>query len=187
MVRRLPVGVLIGIAEARHAQRRRVSERAAKVGRSGACADRRLERVNDPGRIVTEQLLGERRVVRPAMRAGPATNRSGSWLVASSHSATRSTGWRHAVDSSAPRAATIWPTTVGSKAGACCQPIRSRHSNALLMKSSECPVSANARSVSAASRHRRVQPAGNRPRSPSVGYARRPRGGAPLSSAATSA
>ena len=26
----------------------------------------------------------------------------------------RSTGWRHAVDSSAPRAAAIWPTTLGS-------------------------------------------------------------------------
>ena len=69
VVRRLPVGVLVGIAEARHPERRRVSERSAKVSRSGACADRRLERVNDPGRIVTEQLSGERRVVRPAMHA----------------------------------------------------------------------------------------------------------------------
>ena len=31
VVRRLPVGVLIGIAEARHPKRRRVSERAPKV------------------------------------------------------------------------------------------------------------------------------------------------------------
>jgi hypothetical protein len=55
-------------------------------------------------------------------------------------------------DSSAPRAATIWPTTVGSTDEACSHPIRSRHSNALLTKSSECPLLANARSVSAASR-----------------------------------
>jgi hypothetical protein len=52
VVRRLPVGVLVGIAEARYPERRPVSERSAKVGRSGACSDRRLERVNDPLRIV---------------------------------------------------------------------------------------------------------------------------------------
>src|SRR6266404_2195242 len=66
------------------------------------------------------------------------------------HRATRSAGWRQAVDSSAPRAAIIWPTTVGSTAAACSQPIKSRHSKALLMKSSECPASANTRSVPAA-------------------------------------
>jgi hypothetical protein len=63
VVRRLPVGVLVGIAEARHAECRGVSERTAEVGRSGACADRRLKRVNDPGRIVTEQ--PERRCTWP--------------------------------------------------------------------------------------------------------------------------
>ena len=47
---------------------------------------------------------------------------------------------------------TIWPMTVGSNAVACSQPITSRHSNALFMKSSVCPSSANARSVAAASR-----------------------------------
>src|SRR5262249_34728062 len=77
----------------------------------------------------------------------PATNSCGNSLPACSHNAMRSTGWRHAVDSSEPRAATIWPTTVGSTAAACSQPIRSRHSNALLMKSTECPASANTRSV----------------------------------------
>ena len=66
VVRRLPVSMLVGIAEARDPERRRVSKRSAKVGRSRAGADRRLERVNDPGRIVTEQLLRERRMVRPA-------------------------------------------------------------------------------------------------------------------------
>lgn len=86
-----------------------------------------------------------RGVVRQATRApGPAANRSASWLVDRSHD-TRSTGWRQAVDSSAPRAATICPTTVGSRAAADGQPIRSRHSNALLTKSSECQVSASAR------------------------------------------
>src|SRR6516165_4518537 len=92
----------------------------------------------------------------------PAANSSGSSLLACSHSAMRSTGWRQAVDSSAPRAATIWPTTVGSTAAACSQPIRSRHSNALLMKSSECPLSAKARSVAAASRAL-ASTAGDRP------------------------
>ena len=91
-------------------------------------------------------------MVRPAVRTAAGSEQFRHWLAASAQSATRSTGWRQAVASSAPRAATIWPTTVGSKAGACSQPIRSRHSNALLMKSSECPASANARSVSAANR-----------------------------------
>jgi hypothetical protein len=66
VVSRLPVGVLIGIAEARHPKRRRVSKRAPEVGGSRAGADRRLKCVNNPGRIVTEQLSGERRVVGPA-------------------------------------------------------------------------------------------------------------------------
>ena len=69
VVRRLPVGVLVGIAETRHPERRPVGERSAEIDRSSAGSDRRLERVNDPGRIVTEQFSGERRVVRPAMHA----------------------------------------------------------------------------------------------------------------------
>ena len=40
----------------------------------------------------------------------------------------------------------------GRQRTACSQPIRSRHSNALLMKSRECPLSAKMRSVSAANR-----------------------------------
>ena len=63
VVRRLPIGVLIGIAEARYPKRRRVGKRLAKVGGSRACADRRLERVDDLDWIVAEQLSGERRVV----------------------------------------------------------------------------------------------------------------------------
>ena len=33
VVRRLPVGVLVGVAEARHPKRRPVSERSAKISR----------------------------------------------------------------------------------------------------------------------------------------------------------
>jgi hypothetical protein len=59
--------VLVGFAEARHPERGSVGHRLAEVGRSGTCSDCHLERVNDPGWIVSEQLPGERRVVRPAM------------------------------------------------------------------------------------------------------------------------
>src|SRR5439155_10392035 len=69
VMRRLPVGVLVGIAEARHPERCRVREGLAKVSRSGPGADRLLERVNDPGWIVTEQLLSQRGVARPVTRA----------------------------------------------------------------------------------------------------------------------
>ena len=152
VVRRLPVGVLIGIAEARHPERRPVSQRSTKVTRGGACPDRCLESINDPDWIVTEQLSGERRGIRAATCIAADSKQFGQLAGCLSHSATRSTGWRQAVNSSAPRAATIWPTTVGSRTAACSQPIKSRHSNALLMKSSECPESANTRSVSAATK-----------------------------------
>ena len=66
VVSRLPVGVLIGVAEARHPKRRRVSKRAPEVGRNRAGADSRLQRVNYRGRIITEQLLGKRRMGGPA-------------------------------------------------------------------------------------------------------------------------
>ena len=51
VVRRLPVAVLVGVAEARDPERRAVSERAAKVRRSGAAANRRPDRVDDRGWI----------------------------------------------------------------------------------------------------------------------------------------
>ena len=69
VVRGLPVGVFVGIAEARHPERCAVSERSTKISRGGACADRFLKRINDPGRVVPEQRLGECRVVGPAMHA----------------------------------------------------------------------------------------------------------------------
>jgi len=67
VVRCLPIGVLVGIAEARHPKRRAVSERSAEVNRNGAGADRCLKCVDHPNRVITEQLSGERRVLRPVM------------------------------------------------------------------------------------------------------------------------
>ena len=52
VVRRLPVGVLVGVAEASHPKRRPVSERPAKISGSGACAGGRLDRASDPRRMV---------------------------------------------------------------------------------------------------------------------------------------
>ena len=71
------------------------------------------------------------------LRSRPAAKTAARSADAFLHSATRSTGCRHSVDSSAPRAATIWPTTLGNRSVACCHPISSRHSKLLLMKSSE--------------------------------------------------
>jgi hypothetical protein len=55
-----PIAVLIRISKASNPERCPVSKRSTEVSRSGAGADRCLESVNDPERIVTEQLLGER-------------------------------------------------------------------------------------------------------------------------------
>ncbi len=66
---RLPVGVLVGTAEARHPERRRIGEGAAKIGGSGPRSDRRLERVHDRDRVVAEERIRERRVIRPAPAA----------------------------------------------------------------------------------------------------------------------
>jgi hypothetical protein len=52
VVRRLPVSVFVGIAEASHPKRRPVSERPAKISGSGACAGGRLDRVNDLRRMI---------------------------------------------------------------------------------------------------------------------------------------
>ena len=62
VVRGLPIGVLVGIAKARHSERRAVSKRSAEVRRSSACEDCRLESLNDIRRIIAEQLSGERRM-----------------------------------------------------------------------------------------------------------------------------
>ena len=69
VVRRLPVGVLVGVAEARHAKRRAVSKRSAEVYQNGAVTDCRLDCGDDPRRIIAQQPPRGRRVVRPAARA----------------------------------------------------------------------------------------------------------------------
>ena len=82
-------------------------------------------------------------------RSRPTVKRVGSSAAALSHSATRSRAAAPPPSTlSAPRATTIWPMTRGNKSAACRQPMRSRYSNALFMKSSECPLSAKTRSVS---------------------------------------
>jgi len=57
VVRGFPVGVLVGIAKARHSERRAVGKRSSEVRRSGACEDCRLKSVNDIRRIIAEQLI----------------------------------------------------------------------------------------------------------------------------------
>jgi hypothetical protein len=53
----LPIGVLVGIAKARHSERRAVGKRSSEVRRSGACEDCRLKSINDIRRIIAEQLI----------------------------------------------------------------------------------------------------------------------------------
>jgi hypothetical protein len=53
----LPIGVLVGIAKARHSERRAVGKRSSEVRRSCACEDCRLKSVNDIRRIIAEQLI----------------------------------------------------------------------------------------------------------------------------------
>ena len=69
VVGRLPVAVLIGIPKARKAKSCPISQGPAKVSGTGASADRCLERVNDLRGIVTEQLPGKHRMLRPATHA----------------------------------------------------------------------------------------------------------------------
>ena len=107
VMRRLPVGVLVGIAEARHPERCRVRQGLAKVSRSRTGADRLLERVNDPGRIVTEQLLSKRGVARPLTRAASGSEQTREFAGRVLTQRNKVNGLAQAVDSSAPRAATI--------------------------------------------------------------------------------
>ena len=53
----LPIGVLVGIAKARHSECRAVGKRSSEVRRSGTCEDCRLKSVNDIRRIIAEQLI----------------------------------------------------------------------------------------------------------------------------------
>ena len=63
VVRSFPVAVFVRIAEARDPEGRAVSQRSAKVSRTGASEDCRLESVNDIPGIIAEQLLAESGVV----------------------------------------------------------------------------------------------------------------------------
>ena len=162
MVRRLPVGVFIGVAEPRHPERRAVSKRSAEVRRKG------------PRRTAV--------LIASTIAAGSSPSRSPASAAWSAHPCAPrargkefrqlADGLRH-IKRSDPRAGAIGrflraarrchlADIVGSRDEACSQPIRSRHSNALLMKSSECPLSAKARSVSAASKAS-ASAAGERP------------------------
>jgi hypothetical protein len=64
VMRSLPVSVLVGIAEARHPKGRAICQRPGEVDWRRASSNGRLERVDDPGRIVVKQGLAERRVAR---------------------------------------------------------------------------------------------------------------------------
>ena len=126
VVRRLPVGVLVGVAEACHPERRPVSEQSAKISGSGAASDGRLDRFSDPNRIVAKQLPSKRRMIRPANRATAFREhrrQSASLFVTKGDKIDRLSPFSRFL---APRAAAIWPTTVGSREEACPQPIRSR-------------------------------------------------------------
>ena len=71
VMRSLPVGMLIGGAETRHPERRRIGECLAEVGWGSPGARRGLQRIDDCGRFVGEKRFGENRMIRPA--AGNAT------------------------------------------------------------------------------------------------------------------
>ena len=60
-----PVRMLVGGAETRHPERRRISECSTEVGGRGPVPRCRCERIDDRGRIVGEKALGQRRVIRP--------------------------------------------------------------------------------------------------------------------------
>ena len=66
---RFPVGMLVRGAETRHAQRRRIGERAAEIGGRRPRPDRRLERLQDRSCIIAEERGGELRMIRPAVGA----------------------------------------------------------------------------------------------------------------------
>ena len=189
MVRSFPVGVLVvGIAEACHAERRCISERSAKVNRSGACADRHLERINDPASSPSSARASEPRRPTGTHAVAGGRNNSGSWLAASSHSAIRSTGWRQSVNSrrrgpppSGRRQSAAEPPRAPSRSGRGIQ---------CLVDEVE-PISgvgANARSFSREQGVGEDEPARRLPQSPSSRVrSAAPRDGARLSNVAASA
>ena len=65
MVGRLPVGMLIGGAKARDPERRCIGERSTDISWRGTGARCRGDRIDDRLRIVIEEALGQRRMIRP--------------------------------------------------------------------------------------------------------------------------
>src|SRR5271165_7399940 len=65
VVSRLPIRMLVGGAEASDPERRRVSKRSPDIGGGGAATCRRRDRFNNCYRIVTEEAVSQRRVIRP--------------------------------------------------------------------------------------------------------------------------
>ena len=62
----LPIGVLVGSAKARDSERRRISKRSTEVGGRGPVPRRSCERIDNRGRVVAEEALGKRHVIRPS-------------------------------------------------------------------------------------------------------------------------
>src|SRR5207237_5255340 len=60
----LPIGVLVGSAKARDSERRRISKRSTEVGGRGPVPRRSCERIDNRGRVVAEEALGKRNVIR---------------------------------------------------------------------------------------------------------------------------
>ena len=72
VVRSLPVGMLVGGAETRHPERRRIGECLAEVGGGSPGARRGLQRIDDCGRFVGEKAF-RRAPHDPTSRRGTAT------------------------------------------------------------------------------------------------------------------
>ena len=62
----LPIGVLIGSAEARDPECRRIGKCPAEVGRRGSGLRSGFERIDDRAGIVGKEVLGQERMIRPA-------------------------------------------------------------------------------------------------------------------------
>src|SRR5205807_1443816 len=55
-----------GSAKARDSERRRISKRSTEVGGRGPVPRRSCERIDNRGRVVAEEALGKRHVIRPS-------------------------------------------------------------------------------------------------------------------------
>jgi hypothetical protein len=69
--------MLVGGTKARHPERGRISKCSTEIGGRGPSPRRSCERIDDRGRIVREEALGEQRVIRPTARIASAGDESG--------------------------------------------------------------------------------------------------------------